>query len=129
MGFLGVRTLLLKPGEGFVVQVRYRLHGPEVRSLTVQGSSFDTRVYAREVTTSALALLTSHSENLVADVLEYRLQELVPGLPPGLYRLVTVVTLQGPTKIAAHYDGPIVQIAEVQPSVKAAPLLYGPLPQ
>ncbi len=129
MGFLGVRTLLLNPGEGFVVQVRCRLHGPEARSLTVQGSSFDTRVYAREVTTSAFTLLTSHSENLVADVLEYRLQELVPGLPPGLYRLVTVVTLQGPTKIAAHYDGPVVHVFENQPSANPAPLLYGPLPQ
>jgi len=129
MGFLGVRTFLLNPGEGFMVQVRCRLHGPEARSLTVQGSSFDTRVYAREVTTGALTLLTSHSENLVGDVLEYRLQERVPGLPPGLYRLLTLVTLQAPTKMVAHYDGPVVQIAEAQPSVKAAPLLYGPLRQ
>ncbi len=125
----GDTALMLNADEAFEVQVRFQVHGPEAASLTVQGSSFDMRVYTREVTSGRSTLLITYSENLVENVLEYKPQRLVPGLPPGLYRLVTLVSLQAPTKMVSHYDGPIVQVAAVQPSVNPAAPLEVPLSQ
>lgn len=120
MGAFGRAALVLNADEAFVVQARFRLEGPEALSLTAQESSFELKVSAYEVTCGASTLLTTSTEKLVEDVLDYTPQKLVPGLPSGLYRLVTLVTLQAPTKMVGHYDGPIVQVAGVQPSVNPA---------
>lgn len=116
-----VSALTLNPDEAFVVQVRFRLQGAEARSLTAQGSSFDMRVYAREVTSGRSTLLITHSDNLNENVLEYTPQTLASGLPPGLYSLLAVICIQAPTsKMVGHHDGPIVQVARVQPYISPA---------
>ena len=33
-----------------------------------------------------------------------------PGLAPGVYRLITLVTLHTPTMKTGHYEGPIILV-------------------
>jgi len=116
MGAPGLAALVLSPDEAFVVQVRFQLQGQEALSLTAQESSFEIRVYAREVTRGTSTLLTTHRANLVRDVLEYTPQMQVPRLSLGLYHLVTLVTLHAPINVAGHHEGPIVHVFGTQPS-------------
>jgi hypothetical protein len=129
MGAPGVAALLLSTDEAFLVQVRFQLQGQKAPSLTAQESSFEIRVYAREVTRGTSTLLTTHRANLVRDVLEYTPQMQAPRLSRGLHRLVTLVTLDAPLRMTGHRDGPIVHVLQNQPSASPAPLLHGRLPQ
>ena len=86
-------TLFSMPEEPFIVQARFHLQGTEARSLAAQGSSYYLKIYANELTSGKSQLLTTCSAELVQDVLEYTAPAEVSGLPPGLYRLSTVVTL------------------------------------
>ena len=112
-GAPGGMTLILNPAEAFMVQTRFQLQGPPASALTVQPSPYAIQVYARDVASGTPTVVASHRANLVENVLEYKAQMQAPGLSPGLYRLVTLVTLQGPKKIVGHYEGPIVHVAEV----------------
>jgi hypothetical protein len=123
IGTPGVSALMLNPAEACVVQVHFHLQGPEAHAITAQEPSFEIRVYTHEVTSGASKLLSTHSASLVEDVFGYTAQIQAPGLPPGIYRLVTLVALHAPAKLVAHYEGPVIQVVEVQPSVStAAPL-------
>jgi hypothetical protein len=126
---LGSTALMINPGEAFVVQARFQFHGPRTPSFPAQGTSFDMRVYAREVTSGTSTLLATCTEDLGADVPEHTPRVQAPGLPLGLYRLVTVITLHAPTKMVAHYDGPIVHVFENQPSTSPALPPHGSLPE
>lgn len=128
-GALRVGALVLSPDEAFVVRARFRLHGREAPSLTAQESSFVMKVSAYEVTSGTSTLLITCRENLVNDILEYTPQALAPGLPPGLYRLGTLVTLQAPTRMVGYHDGPIVHVFGTQPSANPPIPLEVPLSQ
>lgn len=117
----GMMTLTLDPDENFVVQCRFLLQGPDALSLTADGFSFQMKVYANEVTSGKSRLLTTHSANLVKDVLEYTHQADAPGLSPGLYRLITLVTLHTPIKMAAHHTRLIIHVAGIQAFENPAP--------
>ena len=71
------------------------------------------KVYVREVTSGKYILLTTYRANLAENVLEYTAQMQVPGLPSGLYRLVTLVTLPAPINMGSQYKGPIVDVGGV----------------
>ncbi|MBI1880746.1 MAG: hypothetical protein HYR94_21425 [Chloroflexi bacterium] len=114
MGDPASMALTLNPTEAFVVQTRFELQGLQAPALTAQASSYEMHVYAHEVTSGTSKLLTSYRGNLVGDVLEYTTQMQSPGLSPGLYRLVTLVTLQEPAKMIGHYEGPIIQVVGVE---------------
>lgn len=128
VGVPGVTALVLNPDEAFVVQARFRL-SPEALPLTAQESAFQVQVLARELTSGTPTLLAIPKESLVRNVLEYPVEVEVPGLSPGLYRLLTLVTLHAPINMLDHYEGPIVRVAGVQPSVNPAALLEVPLSQ
>ena len=113
-GSPGGMAVTLNSAEAFVVQAGFELQGPQAAALTVQASPYRIQVYAYDVTSGMSTLVTTHRANLVEEVLEYTAQMQVPGLLPGLYRLLTVVTLQGPNKILDHHDGPIVHVAGVE---------------
>jgi hypothetical protein len=117
----GIMTLTLDPDEDFVVQARFQLQGPDAFSLTADEFSYEMKVYANEVTSGTSKLLTTHSANLVKDVLEYTPQADVSGLSPGLYRLVTLVTLHTPIKMAARHTRLIIHVAGIQASTNPAP--------
>jgi hypothetical protein len=116
-GVPGVTALALSPGGAFMVQARFQLQGPETSSLTAQEPSFQVQVYAREVISGGPSnMLTTYEANLVEDVLEYTPLVQVPGLSPGLYRLITVVELQAPITMRGRYEGPIVEVIGLQSS-------------
>ncbi len=68
------------------------------------------KVYANKAASNESKLLANCSESLVKDVLGYTAQTAVPGLSPGAYRLVTLVTLGAPNRLAGHHDGPMIQV-------------------
>jgi hypothetical protein len=109
-GDLNSITLLLTPGEPFVVQVRFQLQGPDARLLTTQAQSYEMKVYANEVTTDRRALLTTCDAGLIQDVIEYTASAEVSGLPPGIYRLFTEVTLAPSIKVADYYDKTFIHV-------------------
>lgn len=113
MGTPDTPVLAPRPDETSVVQVRFKLYGPQAPSLTAQRFPFEMKVYAYEVTNGTSRLLTQYQANLAKGVLDYSASMDAPGLSPGLYRLTTLVTLQAPTKIVGHHDGPVVYIAGV----------------
>jgi hypothetical protein len=103
-------TLILTSEKTFVVQAHFQLQGPEASSLTAQESSYEMNVYAEELASGESKLLTTYSAKLIQDVLEYKAPAEVPGLPPGLYRLFTLVTLDAPIKVVGYHDGLIIQV-------------------
>lgn len=110
-GAPGAMALALNAAETYVLQVCFQLEGPEALSLAAGEPSYDLQVYAHEVTTGASILLNQHAGNLVQGVLEYRHDTLISDLRRGLCRLRTLITLQTPTKMAAHFEGPIINIS------------------
>jgi hypothetical protein len=106
----GFMTLILIREEPFVVQARFQLQGPEAPSLTAQEPSYKMKVYANEVSSGKSQLLTTYSAELIQDVSQYLAPATMPGLPPGYYRLFTLITLGKPLKLAGYYDGPVVQV-------------------
>jgi hypothetical protein len=106
----GVTTLTLNREEGFVVEARFQLQGSAVPSLGAQGSPYEMKVYVSEVTSGKYQLLTTSSVTLIQGGLEYAALASVSGLPSGLYRLFTLVTVGEPREVAGHYDGPIIRV-------------------
>ena len=68
------------------------------------------KVYANEVATGKGMLLTAYRAELTQDVVEYTAPGEVLGLSPGLYRLLTVVTLGVPIEMAGYYDKTIIRV-------------------
>jgi len=125
-GALGVAALTLSPAEAFLVQARFRLQGSEASSITAQESSYEIKVFAREETSRKSRLLNSYVAKLIRDKLEYTDQIEVPGLSPGLYRLLTVVTLKEPINMVDHFERPIINVGGAQLDVKPASPLKVP---
>jgi hypothetical protein len=96
--------------EPFIVRAHFQLQGLEARSLSARKSTYDIRIYAEEITGATSKLITTRSAALVQDVLEYPASVQVPGLSPGLYRLVTVVTLGAPIMIGGFYGETIIEV-------------------
>jgi hypothetical protein len=96
--------------ESFAIEARFQLQSSETRSLTAQKSAYEMKVYANELASGESKLLTTCSESLVKDVPEYTAQTAVPGLSPGVYSLVTLVTLGAPNRLAGYHDGPVIQV-------------------
>lgn len=114
IGTPSIIALTLNSDEGFTIQTRFRLQGPDAPSLAAQAFSFKVKVYIKEVTSNMSKLLSAYSAKLVKDVLEYTTQTQPLSLPGGLYRPTTLVTLDTPIKLAGFLDGPVVQVAGIQ---------------
>jgi len=113
LGTPGMMALTLNSDEGFTIQTRFRLHGPDAPSLAAQAFSFKVKVYIKEITVGMSSLLATYTANLVKDVVAYTAQTQPISLPGGLYRLTTLVTLEAPVKLAGFLEGPVVQVAGV----------------
>ena len=103
-------TLILTPEEPFIVQARFQLQGPDSDSLTTQEPAYEMKVYANEVTRGKYKLLTTSNAKLIESVLEYTASAQMPGLPPGLYRLFTLVIVSAPIKMAGFYGKTIINV-------------------
>lgn len=109
---VGMATLTLGRDADVVVQVRFQLQGAAGAALTAQEPAFEIRVYGHAVSGAAHRLWTTYKAKLVKDVPEYTVQMRAPGLPAGLYRLVTLVTLHTAGKMMSYYEGPLVEVTE-----------------
>jgi hypothetical protein len=126
-GTPGAAVFVLSSDEAFVLQASFHL-GAEVIPLAAQKPPFEMRVYAYEMTSGKPTLLNTHQGTLVEDALDYAPEAQVPGLPPGLYRLITLVTLQAPVTMIGCHEGPIVQVIGSSPSANPVAPLETPLP-
>lgn len=96
--------------EAFVVQAGFHLQAEEESPGQVQDTDFDISVYANEIGGSHSQLMASSYGRLQEKVLDYTARVEAPGLSPGVYRLVTLVTLHTPRKRTGHYEGPIILV-------------------
>lgn len=102
--------LRLEPGEAFEVNVRFWMRDEDLISLTPQGPDYQVRIYAIEVTSGISRPLATHPGHLSPDRTYYDPLIAVPGLPPGVHRLLTVVTVQLPGEMLDRYDGPLIRV-------------------
>jgi hypothetical protein len=105
--------------ETAIVQVRFVLRGADAHGLAAEESPFQVRVYAEDVTSGARSDVASHNAHLAKGSLEYELRMPALVLPMGLYRLVTVVSLEGPVRAIDYHEGPIVTVTSESPSASA----------
>jgi hypothetical protein len=112
LGRTDVITLTLSRDEAFAIQVHFHLQGSGALALAAQGSSFEIKAYANEMTVGTPRLLTTFSANLVKGAFDYTAQMQAPGLPSGLHRVVTLLTLDTPVKMVVYHEGPVVEITE-----------------
>jgi hypothetical protein len=106
----GSMTLTLTAEEPFLVQTHFHFRGLDARPLTPWERSYEMKVYAHEITRGQSSLITAFGATLMEDVAGYTAPAQVPGLPPGVYRLFTVVTLGAPIKVAGFYSKTIIQV-------------------
>ena len=112
-----ISTLTITPNEDFLVEVSFRLEGTEAPSIMHQGSLYEIKVYANDMTGGSSVMLARHEANLIKEIFEYKNQISVSGLPPGLYRLVTLVTVNEPILLGSFSEGPFVRVAEIWQSI------------
>jgi hypothetical protein len=103
-------TLILTREEPFGLKASFQLQGPDAHFLLTQGSSFEIKLYANEITSGESKLLTTYSSRTIQDVLEYTTSIKVPGLRPGLYRLFTIVILSASFKMAGFYGKTVINV-------------------
>jgi len=103
-------TLFLTPEEPFRLQTHFQIQVPNAQTLTLQESSFETKIYVSEISSGNSQLLKTYSVKVIQDVFTYTVPIDLGGLPPGLYRVFTVVTLHGPIKLLGFYGKTIIQV-------------------
>jgi len=103
-------TLILTTREPFLVGIQFQIEEPQSNSVGIQGSSYEIKVYANKIINGKAGLLATYSAKLNPYVLQYFTLVTMPGLPPGFYRLFTLITLGNPVKQAGYCDGPVIQV-------------------
>lgn len=103
-------TLILTPEEPFILQAHFELKMPYAQRLTLQESSFETKIYVSEISSGNSQLLKTYSAKLTQDVFKYAVPIDLGGLPLGLYRLFTVVTLHRPIKLLGFYGKTFIHV-------------------
>ena len=103
-------SLSVKAREAFVTQARFQLRPAKDSTGEVHDSDYEISVFANEIGGSHSQLMASSYGRLQENVLDYMARMEAPGLPPGVYRLVTLVTLHTPTSMTGHYEGPIILV-------------------
>lgn len=110
--------LAFDPEQAMVVQVHFELNGTEASTLTAQEPPYETTVYVLDVTRISTPAVKSSRGNLAQDKMANRSQIEVTELTPGLYRLMTFISVLSPDPLRAHYEGPVIQVSEFQPTVE-----------
>lgn len=102
-------ALVLNPQEVFVVEARFQIQSSEA-SFAAQKPSYAMKVCVMEITSGRAELLGTCIAKLIQHGTEYAALAEMPGLPPGLYRLFTVVTLGVPIEMAGYYDKTLIEV-------------------
>jgi hypothetical protein len=103
-------TLMLTPEEPFILQAHFQLQVPNAQELTLPESSFETKIYASEISNGNSQLLKIYSAKLIQGMSKYTVPMELGGLPTGLYRLFTVVTLHRPIKLVGFYGKTFIHV-------------------
>jgi hypothetical protein len=99
--------LSVRAGEAFTTQAKFHIQPTEDSPGEIHGSDYEISVYANEIGGNHSQLVASSYGRLQENTLDYTARMEAPGLSPGVYRLVTLVTLHTPTSTTGHYEGPI----------------------
>lgn len=110
LGALDFMTLLLRAGEPFTIQSRFKVHGPTSLSIANKEANFGIKVYANEITSGRSKLLTIYTTELKTKTPGYEALVAVSGLPSGLYRLFILMTLGKPLQMVGLYDRIIIHV-------------------
>jgi hypothetical protein len=107
--------LAFDPEQELVVEACFELKGQEATALTAKEPPYEMTVYVQDVSRGSTSAVTSSRDNLVQGELAYTPQIEVSDLMPGLYRLMTFISVLSPEPMRAHYEGPVIQVGELQP--------------
>ena len=102
-GITDFTTLMLTPEEPFMLQVHFQVQVPNAQELNLPESSFEIKIYASEISNGNSLLLKIYSAKLIQDVSKYTVPMELGGLPAGIYRLFTVITLHRPINLVGFY--------------------------
>lgn len=101
----------LRSGEPFALGVSFGLAGLAAADLAKQPVSYLAQFHARDLATGATIPLGETDLNALAEVkLAYNAMLPKASLPPGIYRLRTLVTLQGAHAIPGYLEVPMMQV-------------------
>lgn len=103
-------TLSLHRDEDFVIGIGFELRGEEGAFGWLQDSDYEISVYADEIGGSRQQLIASSHGHFQKDTRDYRARIEAEGLPAGVYRLVTLVTIPGPAMRKGYVEGPIILV-------------------
>ena len=98
----------LRAGEPF--RLRFTLQAVARPPASGMGSWFDVDVRACRLGGATTWLLASDRIGAVTGGTASTVEVAVPGLEPGQYRLLTLVTVGAATEVAAFHDGPVVTV-------------------
>jgi len=104
-------TLTLTAEKRFAVQTIFHLSGIGALALTGEQAPFRAACYIYNLTDGGVRLLYTSKGELTETKIEYTINEYIPSLGPGLYRLSTLLTISSARNLTAHYQGPIVHVS------------------
>ena len=104
-------TLSVRRDEAFMVETCFELRGEDGAFGWLQDSDYEISVYVDEIGGSRYQLIASSYGHFQKDTRAYRARMEAEGLPPGVYRLVTLVTIPGPEMRKGYVEGPIILVS------------------
>ena len=105
-------AMIINHDESFMIQVDFQLQDTAVFSLGGREVPYEIKIFVHEVTSGKYTLLATHKETLLEGVLEYAPRMQVPGLEPGLYRLMTLITVDVSVGMGGYHEGPMIRVVE-----------------
>lgn len=100
----------LELDQPFVMELQLRVKAPGAEEVESAMAPLDVEVYADPITLGPASLVAEQKVTISGGE-ESTAKLLVPGLPEGIYRLVTTVTGNEPVRLSGYHDGPVVSVA------------------
>jgi hypothetical protein len=98
------------PKKRLLAEVRFKLSGTEVETLTAAGAPFRTEVHTVDVESRVSDLVASGLSYLESDKFEYNSQQEFPIPELGRYELHTIVLLLPPNEMMVSCQGPTLNV-------------------
>lgn len=115
-GALGSPSMVIDPQKEMEIRADLQLRGPEALQLSERQDKYEVKVYARNVTNGVSTVLATFRDHLLKGVVDYSVKLISARLDPGVYRLLTLAILDSPNQLAAHFDGPAIQVTGLEQS-------------
>jgi hypothetical protein len=115
-GDLGSPSMVVDAKKEMEIRVDLHLRGPEALQLSERQDKYEVKVYARKVTNGESTVLATFRDHFLKGMVDYSVKLISAKLEPGVYRLLTLAILDSPKQLAAHFDGPAVQVMGLEQS-------------